>query len=183
MSLESSFPRIAELERDYGSLIRAMIALQKERKRQARREGVSGAKTKTSAGPAGPGGVLTSFVNGAGEMVERLTRELGDRVILTSGVRSVVKQSLLFLNKAYNSQGNLSLASRQLAPPGYSFHGIGDFDVGQVGFGPANFTERFICTEVYRRLESLGYLTLRYPRDNCLGVRFEPWHIKVVQKV
>jgi len=99
--------------------------------------------------------------------------------VLTSGVRSVIKQFLLFLNKAYANDGNLSLASRQLAPPGYSFHGIGDFDVGQAGFGYYNFTEKFIATDVYKKLADLGYLTLRYPQDNMLGVRFEPWHIKV----
>jgi hypothetical protein len=109
----------------------------------------------------------------------RIRQQLGEPVILTSGVRSVMKQFLLFLNKADKNRGNLSLASRQLAPPGYSFHGISDFDVGQVGYGAANFTERFMYTDVYRRLESLGYLMLRYPQDNLLGVRFEPWHIKV----
>jgi hypothetical protein len=34
-------------------------------------------------------------------------------------------------------------------------------------------------TEVYKRLKEGGYLLLRYPQDNMLGVRFEPWHIKV----
>jgi len=113
------------------------------------------------------------------ETFKGIKKQLGDKVVLTSGVRSVIKQFLLFLNKAYQSNGNLSLASRSLAPPGYSYHGISDFDVGQVGFGPANFTERFITTDVYRELEALGYMELRYPQDNMLGVRFEPWHIKV----
>ncbi len=108
-----------------------------------------------------------------------IKKQLGDQVVLTSGVRSVTKQFLLFLNKAYRNKGNLSMASRQLAPPGYSYHGIGDFDVGQVGFGAANFTEKFISTPVYEKLKQQGYLTLRYPRDNMLGVRFEPWHIRV----
>jgi LAS superfamily LD-carboxypeptidase LdcB len=94
-------------------------------------------------------------------------------------VRSVIKQFLLFLNKAYRSKGNLSLASRSLAPPGYSFHGIGDFDVGQTGFGPYNFTARFVTTPVYQMLKERGYLKLRYPAGNLLGVRFEPWHIKI----
>jgi D-alanyl-D-alanine carboxypeptidase len=83
------------------------------------------------------------------------------------------------LNKARKNNGNLSIASRSLAPPGYSFHGNGDFDVGQVGFGAANFTERFANTEVYKKLNELGYLKLRYPQKNLMGVRFEPWHIKV----
>jgi len=42
-----------------------------------------------------------------------------------------------------------------------------------------NFTEQFTGTEAYRRLVDLGYLNLRYPRDNMLGVRYEPWHIMV----
>ncbi len=110
---------------------------------------------------------------------EKIKRNLGDQVILTSGVRSVSKQFLLFLDKTYKSNGNLSLASRSLAPPGYSYHGIGDFDVGQVGYGVDNFTERFTTTEVYKKLRDLGYIKIRYVRDNLLGVRFEPWHIKV----
>lgn len=108
-----------------------------------------------------------------------IKKELGDQVILTSGIRSVMKQFLLFLNKVHNSDGNLSLASRSLAPPGYSFHGNGDFDVGQAGYGKLNFTGTFTKTEVYKRLTELGYLKLRYPADNRLGVRYEPWHIKI----
>lgn len=114
---------------------------------------------------------------------KKIKGELGNQVVLTSGVRSIMKQFLLFLNKAYKSKGNLSLASRSLAPPGYSFHAVGDFDVGQVGFGVANFSARFTTTKVFKRLQDLGYVNLRYPRDNLLGVRFEPWHIKVDWKI
>jgi hypothetical protein len=114
------------------------------------------------------------------EVYNDIREELGDQAILTSGIRSVIKQFLLFLNKTYKSKGNLSLASRSLAPPGYSFHTVGDFDVGQVGLGIYNFTDRFASTEVYRKLKDLGYLKLRYEQNNLLGVRFEPWHIKVI---
>ena len=113
------------------------------------------------------------------ETFNKIKQQIGEQVILTSGVRGVMKQFLLFLNKAYKHNGNLSLASRSLAPPGYSFHGIGDFDVGQGGFGVLNFTERFTTTEVFSRLNDLGYLKLRYPQKNMLGVRFEPWHIQI----
>ena len=47
----------------------------------------------------------------------------------------MVKQMHLFLAKPRQSNGNLSKASSSLAPPGYSFHGIGDFDVGKIGLG------------------------------------------------
>jgi len=113
------------------------------------------------------------------ETYKKIVKDIGEQVILTSGVRSVIKQFLLFLNKACKSQGNLSLASRSLAPPGYSFHGIGDFDVGQIGFGEDNFTKSFTTTKVYKKLEELGYTNFRYPQNNFLGVRFEPWHIKI----
>jgi LAS superfamily LD-carboxypeptidase LdcB len=99
--------------------------------------------------------------------------------VLTSGVRSIVKQLYLFMRKAERADGNLSLASRSLAPPGYSFHAIGDFDVGKRGLGGANFTQAFARTDVYRRLVDLGFVEMRYPQQNLLGVRFEPWHIRV----
>jgi len=113
------------------------------------------------------------------EVFADIKRELEDQVVLTSGIRGVMKQFLLFLNKVHSSDGNLSLASRSLAPPGYSFHGNGDFDVGQKGYGKLNFTGSFTETEVYKRLSEQGYLQLRYPADNRLGVRYEPWHIKI----
>jgi len=117
------------------------------------------------------------------ETYNQIRKEIGDRVILTSGIRSVTKQFMLFLDKAYRHRGNLSLASRSLAPPGYSFHGVGDFDVGQMGLGAANFTENFTKTPVFNKLDRLGYVDLRYRKDNFLGVRFEPWHIKVHEAV
>jgi hypothetical protein len=113
------------------------------------------------------------------ELYNKIKKDVGDNVILTSGLRSVTKQFMLFLNKTYKNDGNLSLASRSLAPPGYSYHGVGDFDVGQVGFGASNFTQDFTDTKVYEKLADLGYIKLRYKEDNLLGVRFEPWHIKV----
>lgn len=113
------------------------------------------------------------------ELYTLLRRRIGSRLVLTSGVRSVVKQFMLFLSKIYEGNGNLSRASRSLAPPGYSYHGISDFDVGQVGYGQHNFTEKFVESEVFKQLHEMGVLSLRYPRDNLSGVRFEPWHVKV----
>ncbi|MCB1915966.1 MAG: M15 family metallopeptidase [Rhodocyclaceae bacterium] len=112
-------------------------------------------------------------------LYDEIRRTLGSDVVLTSGVRGIVKQLRLFLAKATSFDGNLSLASRSLAPPGYSFHGIGDFDVGIAGWGARNFTADFAETETFQRLIDLGYVAIRYPLDNRLGVRFEPWHIRV----
>ena len=51
ISLPAAFPRMAALEREHGSLIRALIRLRR-------------AKGKSAGGPAGPGGTLTSFRDG-----------------------------------------------------------------------------------------------------------------------
>jgi hypothetical protein len=111
---------------------------------------------------------------------EKLRKQIGPTVILTSGIRSNVKQIALFLTKTASSGYNLSKASRSLAPPGHSYHGIGDYDVGKVGLGEFNFTDKFAETDEFKRMQDLGYIEIRYTRDNHLGVRFEPWHIKVV---
>ncbi|MBN2895681.1 MAG: D-alanyl-D-alanine carboxypeptidase family protein [Campylobacterales bacterium] len=111
---------------------------------------------------------------------EEIRGKIGEAIVLTSGVRGVVKQMALFLSKALSLEGNLSQASRSLAPAGYSYHGIGDFDVGKVGFGVRNFTQEFESTDEFKRLMDLGFVSIRYPEANPFGVQYEPWHIKVV---
>lgn len=78
LSLKSCFPRIHQLETEYGSLIRALIKLQAK----AKREGRSG------PGP-GPGGVLTSFYDGMETFILALKASLGARVRSFSTVVSL----------------------------------------------------------------------------------------------
>ncbi len=111
---------------------------------------------------------------------DKIRGDIGESIILTSGIRSVVKQVYLFLSKVLEVDGNLSVASYSLAPPGHSYHAVGDFDVGKTGFGKQNFTAAFSDTEEFKRLSDLGYIDIRYPQNNPFGVRYEPWHIKVV---
>ena len=69
LSLPAAFPRMREMEREHGSLVRAMIA----KARKARR-------TSEGGGPAGPGGQLCSFRDGMQELIDALVREVGDRL-------------------------------------------------------------------------------------------------------
>jgi oxygen-dependent protoporphyrinogen oxidase len=71
MSLRSCFPRIHQLEQEYGGLIRALLRLAR-RKRAERRAG------KVVSGAAGPGGVLTSFVSGIQYLTDRLAAAQGE---------------------------------------------------------------------------------------------------------
>ena len=110
----------------------------------------------------------------------KLKDDIGPTIVLTSGVRSVVKQIKLFLDKLESTDANLSLASRSIAPPAFTYHSIGDFDVGKKGLGADNFTERFSYTSEFSQMKSLKYIDMRYTIDNKDGVRYEPWHVKIV---
>jgi hypothetical protein len=110
----------------------------------------------------------------------RLKKDIGDELILTSGVRNVVKQMSLYMDKIYSCRGNITQASFSLAPPGYSYHSRCDFDVGKRGFGHKNFTAQFARTKEFRELRKLNYIDMRYTINNRDGVRYEPWHVKVI---
>lgn len=84
MSLVSCFPRIAELEREYGGLVRAMIMLAKKKKKD-----IAAGKVVSSA--AGPGGVLTSFREGIQYLSDALSASLGEIVKPGSQVVGVEK--------------------------------------------------------------------------------------------
>jgi oxygen-dependent protoporphyrinogen oxidase len=69
LSLPASFPKMAAMESEHGSLVKAMLA--------KRRAGTSG------GGPAGPAGWLTSFESGLAALPETLARS-GDFDVRTS---------------------------------------------------------------------------------------------------
>lgn len=114
------------------------------------------------------------------EDYKRILKDIGDNIILTSGVRSVVKQLSLYTSKIIELNGNLSEASSIIAPPAYTYHAVSDFDVGKKGWGNRNFSEEFARTEEFAKMQKLNYVTIRYTLNNKDGVRFEPWHVKVI---
>jgi oxygen-dependent protoporphyrinogen oxidase len=84
MSLVSCFPRIAELEREYGGLIRAMIMLSKKKKQDE-------AAGKVVSSAAGPGGILTSFREGIQYLSDALVASLGKIIKPGAAVASMAK--------------------------------------------------------------------------------------------
>ena len=79
MSLKSCFPRIHEVENEYGSLIRGLVKLQKKARKAGKKE---------TPGP-GPGGILTSFESGMSEMTDALAARLADRIRYDTAVRTI----------------------------------------------------------------------------------------------
>jgi len=83
LSLRSAFPKMHEMEQNYRSLVRAMLARQWRRKRRD-------APGDRVGGPAGPAGHLTSFKSGMAELIAGLVRAVGpDRIAFGNGARSV----------------------------------------------------------------------------------------------
>jgi len=70
LSLRACFPKMWEMEGEYGSLVRAMIA----RRNQRRRED----------GMGSPAGTLTSFTGGMEDLIRGLAASLGERVRLST---------------------------------------------------------------------------------------------------
>lgn len=114
------------------------------------------------------------------EDYHRILKDIGDNLILTSGIRNVVKQLSLYISKVKSLNGNLSKASNVIAPPAYTYHAVSDFDVGKRGWGNRNFTSAFARTEEFYKMQKLDYISIRYTINNKDGVRFEPWHVKVI---
>jgi protoporphyrinogen/coproporphyrinogen III oxidase len=97
LSLRSAFPRMAALEQEHGSLVRAMLAGLRARRSARKRAqpatdaGDDASHLTRAGGPAGPGGTLTSFRSGLDTLVQGLARSVGDDLRLRSrviGIRS-----------------------------------------------------------------------------------------------
>lgn len=112
------------------------------------------------------------------ELFMRARKVVGEQLIVTSGARGVPKQMLVFINSALHG-GMIARPVHSVAPPGYSYHAVGDIDVGDRRLGGVNFTEAFANSPTYKTLAALAYIHFRYPRHNPYGVQFEPWHLQI----
>jgi len=109
LSLRACFPKVYDLEKNYGGLIRGMIKLQQAKKKAGSSEKVG----------AGPGGTLTSFYGGMAEMVDALRKELGNRI--RTGYRAVAIEKTASGYKLFFSDGSAFETERVvLATPAYA---------------------------------------------------------------
>ncbi|MDA3903656.1 MAG: protoporphyrinogen oxidase [Desulfuromusa sp.] len=90
MSLKSCFPRIHELEQQYGGLIMAMLRLAKKKRAEIK-------AGKAVASAAGPGGVLTSFSGGIQELTDGIAAALSGTVLTGNAVLQIEQKQGGFL--------------------------------------------------------------------------------------
>jgi oxygen-dependent protoporphyrinogen oxidase len=117
MSLKSCFPRIAELESEYGGLVMAMVLLARKKRRE-RAEG------KVVSSAAGPGGVLTSFREGIHEITESLAKSLGTGVVATGQDVREVSQGKSVPFRVRTGAGELDADLVVVATPSFAAAGM-----------------------------------------------------------
>jgi oxygen-dependent protoporphyrinogen oxidase len=111
MSIKSCFARIKELEQEYGGLIKALLAIRKQKKLQQKASG----DAKVSVAP---GGTLTSFYNGAQTITDALAERLKDRLHLGVQVHGIAREKGAY--QLYTSKDTIEADIVILASPAYA---------------------------------------------------------------
>lgn len=117
MSLKSCFPRISELESEYGGLVKAMMLLARKKRRE-RAEG------KVVSSASGPGGILTSFREGIEELTASLAENLGAAVVATSQQVLEINQGQSVPYRVRTGAGELEADLVVVAAPSFAAAGM-----------------------------------------------------------
>ncbi len=167
LSLRASFPRIWELEREYGGLFKALWRLSREGKRQR------------GSGPAGPGGTLTSFRGGVRTLVETVAAALGASLILDAPVRRIERTASGY--RVVAGEQEVSASAVVLACPAYEAARLcGDFapDLAQelwaIPYAPITVVATaYARTDVPHPLDGFGFLVPRREGRPVLGTLWD----------
>jgi oxygen-dependent protoporphyrinogen oxidase len=173
MSLKSCFPRICELEQQYGGLLKAMMLLAKKKRAEVK-------AGKSVASAAGPAGILTSFVGGIEELTNATAAALSTAVLTHAAVTALRRQSDGFeLTLADGSKVSTEMVI--FAAPAHALAGItADFDgemstiLRQILYAPMNV----ICSgyereKITRNLDAFGYLIAKKEGRATLGTLWD----------
>ena len=174
MSLKSCFPRIAELEAQYGGLIKAMIRLAKQKKADI-------AAGKAVASAAGPGGVLTSFRDGIQTLTDILTAELGMTVIRSGEETVSIAKGESVPWRVVTDRGEYSADAVILATPAYASAGFldeVDGDISAVLRQIPYATMTVVCfgyekERITYDLNGFGYLIPKQEKLSTLGTLWD----------
>jgi oxygen-dependent protoporphyrinogen oxidase len=168
MSLRSCFPRIYDLENKYGSLIRALIKLQREAK-----------KTGKKVGP-GPGGVLTSFYDGMEVFITALKTFLGERLKTESRVVSIDKKGDTY-TVCLSDNSKIEAESVVIATPAHATSEIiRDFNrdlfltLGEIPYPPvAVVCLGYARKKIRQPLDGFGFLVPKRENRRILGTLWD----------
>ncbi len=127
MSIKNCFPRIKELEQEYGSLIRALINIRKQKKRQALQCNAGCNPQNKEEVSVAPGGTLTSFYDGAQTITDTLAMKLGTHLKTGVSVHGISRDNGAY--QVYTSASTVTADAVVIATPAYATANIlRDFD-------------------------------------------------------
>lgn len=172
MSIKSCFPRIKELEQEYGSLIRAMIKIRKQKKQERKNKG-------NSEISVAPGGTLTSFVNGAQVLTDTLADKVRNNLKLGVSVQGITKNGNSYL--LHTSDGDIESDIVIMASPAYASSEIlNDLDIGISDLLAAIPYPHVsvVCfgykkEKITRSLDGFGFLIPHKERKTILGTLWD----------
>lgn len=126
LSLAACFPKMAQMEADYGGLFKAMLG--KMRERRAARQAAA-ANAGSAPQPMGaPTGTLTSFTGGMQDLIDALVSRLGSSIATSAAARAVEQTGTRWMVTA-DGVGVIDADAVVLAgPAGVSAALIGPFD-------------------------------------------------------
>lgn len=168
LSIRSCFPRIYQLEREYGSLFKALFQLQKEAK-----------KTGKEVGPS-PGGTLTSFYDGMETVIIKLKEILKDRIKTSSKVSGIEKRNGHF--SIYTQNGEEVITERVvLACPAYEASGILESmdkklsrELSQIPYPPVSVVcLGYRVEDISAKLDGFGFLVPGVEKRRILGTLWD----------
>ena len=166
LSLKSCFPRIHEIETEYGSLIRGLIRLQMKAKREGK---------KNTPGP-GPGGTLTSFANGMSALTDSLAEQLGSRIRISTAVQDISRSGNRYQLQLENNEVEESDVLILAAPAHAQARMLQKMDTDLAGLlGEIPYPALSVCCFGYRKsqvgqiLDGFGFLIPSKEQRAILG--------------
>lgn len=186
LSLRACFPKMWDLETRYGSLVRAMLAMRRQRRSSRHRPDLveSGfSRTRTREAFGGPSGHLTSFMGGMQDLVDGVVRMLGPAVRLGTPVVGIREGQPAAARLELDLQGAppaLADAVILTGPAMYSSRLLEPLDptlaweVGRLSTAPLVVVcVGFERAAVARSLDGFGFLIPRAEGLRALGVLWD----------
>lgn len=157
LSLAHCFPRMAAMERDHGSLFKAMRA-----------------RSKSTTAAMGPGGTLTSFEGGVATLADKASAALGESLRSGESVQSLRREGDTFI--AETSNGTYRARKCIIAtPPTPAATMISDLapDAARAIASISCCNIAVVCTGYTNpqdaRVDGFGFLVPRFEKRRALG--------------